>query len=149
MRPDSLYASPNALAPDYSRFGVSDRLLLTGHSHQAWPDRGYDGQTRAWLDAALYVDDKWEPAFAQADRVVALDIYRSREAKDPGITTAAVIERMAHPDVVYIPDRRAAADYVLERLRPDDVALTLGAGDGDAIGRWLLEGLLLQHASKR
>jgi kynureninase len=24
---------------------------------------------RAWLDAALYVDDKWEQAFAQADRV--------------------------------------------------------------------------------
>ncbi len=69
MNPASLYASPNALAPDYSRFGVSERLLLTGHSHQAWPDAGFEGQTRAWLDAALYVDDKWEQAFAQADRV--------------------------------------------------------------------------------
>jgi selenocysteine lyase/cysteine desulfurase len=69
LNPASLYASPNALAPDYSRFGVSERLLLTGHSHQAWPDAGFEGQTRAWLDAALYVDDKWEQAFAQADRV--------------------------------------------------------------------------------
>jgi kynureninase len=69
LKPASLYASPNALAPDYSRFSVSERLLLTGHSHQAWPDRGFDGQMRAWLDAALYVDDKWEQAFAQADRV--------------------------------------------------------------------------------
>jgi len=69
MDPASLYASPNALAPHYSRFGVSQRLLLTGHSHQAWPDCGFEGQNRAWLDAALYVDDKWDQAFAQADRV--------------------------------------------------------------------------------
>ncbi|MGH7630422.1 MAG: kynureninase [Gemmatimonadales bacterium] len=69
MHPGSLYGSPNALAPHYSRFGVSERLLLTGHSHQAWPDCGFDGQMQAWLDAAHYVDDKWEQAFAQADRV--------------------------------------------------------------------------------
>jgi len=69
MDPASLYASPNALAPHYSRFGVSERLLLTGHSHQAWPDCGFEGHMRAWLDAAQYVDDKWDQAFAQADRV--------------------------------------------------------------------------------
>jgi kynureninase len=48
---------------------VADRLLLTGHSHQAWPDAGFEGQTAAWLDAARYVDDKWEQAFAQAELV--------------------------------------------------------------------------------
>ncbi|HLQ23299.1 MAG TPA: aminotransferase class V-fold PLP-dependent enzyme [Gemmatimonadales bacterium] len=69
MDPASLYGSPNAVAPHYSRFGVSQRLLLTGHSHQAWPDCGFDGQMAAWLDAAQYVDDKWEQAFVQAERV--------------------------------------------------------------------------------
>jgi kynureninase len=69
MDPASLYGSPNALAVHYSRFRVSERLLLTGHSHQAWPDRGFDAQAAAWLDAARYVDDKWEFAFAQAERV--------------------------------------------------------------------------------
>ena len=69
MDPTSLYASPNALAPHYSRFEVSQRLLLTGHSHQAWPDCGFDGPMAAWLDAAQYVDDKWEQAFVQAERV--------------------------------------------------------------------------------
>ena len=67
----SLYASPNQLAPHYARFRVAERLLLTGHSHQAWPDVGFDAQSLAWLDAALYVDEKWEHAFAQADRVRA------------------------------------------------------------------------------
>ena len=69
MRPEALYASPNGLAPHYSRFRVAERLLLTGHSHQAWPDVGFAAQQRAWLDAAECVDEKWERAFAQAERV--------------------------------------------------------------------------------
>ena len=69
ITPDTLYCSPNALSPFYKRFRVSDRLLLTGHSHQAWPDCGFEGQQRAWLDAAEYVDQKWDRAFAMADLV--------------------------------------------------------------------------------
>ncbi len=64
-----LYHSPNALAPHYSRFKVGERLLLTGHSHQAWPDCSLDGQLAAWNDAADGVDTKWERAFAMAERV--------------------------------------------------------------------------------
>lgn len=64
-----LCGTPNALALHYGRFRVAERLLLTGHSHQAWPDRGFDGQRQAWLDAAELVDEKWERAFARAERV--------------------------------------------------------------------------------
>jgi selenocysteine lyase/cysteine desulfurase len=46
-------------------------LLLTGHSHQAWPDIGFDAQQRAWLDAAEFVDDKWDRAAEQAALVRA------------------------------------------------------------------------------
>ena len=66
---DALRRHPNALAPHYSRFRVAERLLLTGHSHQAWPDCGLRGQERAWLDAAEHLDEKWARAFAVADRV--------------------------------------------------------------------------------
>ena len=58
-----------ALAPHYAAFRVSERLLLTGHSHQAWPDVGREGVLEAWDDAALAVDEKWERAFAKAERV--------------------------------------------------------------------------------
>ena len=61
----------NPLAPHYSRFRVAERLLLSGHSHQAWPDVGFAAQQQAWLDAAVLVDDKWEAAAAQAARVRA------------------------------------------------------------------------------
>lgn len=64
-----LYRSPNGLAVHYRRFRVGERLLLTGHSHQAWPDCGQAGQQQAWLDAAEYLDHKWERAFARAEMV--------------------------------------------------------------------------------
>lgn len=59
------------LAPHYSRFRVTERILLTGHSHQAWPDVSFAAQQRAWLDAADLVDDKWERAAAVAEEVCA------------------------------------------------------------------------------
>src|SRR5687768_18074184 len=58
-----------ALAVHYRRFRVADRLLLTGHSHQAWPDVAFEAQQQAWLDAAAFVDAKWEHAAAQARKV--------------------------------------------------------------------------------
>jgi kynureninase len=61
--------NPHALARHYSRFRVAERLLLTGHSHQAWPDVAFDGQLEAITDAADAVDAKWERAFAKAERV--------------------------------------------------------------------------------
>jgi len=68
-RLETLYGSPNALAEHYSSFRVSERLLLTGHSHQAWPDRAEAGMLRAWRDAAEHVDRKWDLAAERADRV--------------------------------------------------------------------------------
>ncbi len=67
----ALYASPNPLAAHYRRFRVGERLLLTGHSHQAWPDRAEIGMRLAWDDAAEHVDAKWERAFERAARVRA------------------------------------------------------------------------------
>lgn len=59
------------MAQHYRHFRVAERLLLTGHSHQAWPDVALDGQREAFDDAALHVDEKWTRAFAKADRVRA------------------------------------------------------------------------------
>jgi kynureninase len=68
---EAIRRTPNGLAADYSRFDVANRLLLTGHSHQAWPDVAREAQLEAWDDAARQADEKWERAFAQADRVRA------------------------------------------------------------------------------
>ena len=65
-KPDPIDAS--ALAEHYTRFHVSERMLLTGHSHQAWPDVAFEAQQQAWLDAARHVDQKWVFAEAKAER---------------------------------------------------------------------------------
>ena len=59
------------LAPHYSRFRVTERYLLTGHSHQAWPDVAFEAQQQAWLDAASFVDRKWATAEEVAEQVRA------------------------------------------------------------------------------
>ncbi|MGH9361116.1 MAG: kynureninase, partial [Thermoanaerobaculia bacterium] len=92
-----LYAAPNALAPHYSRFRVAERLLLTGHSHQAWPDRALIGQLRAFTDAAERVDDKWERAFAMADRVRA---GFARLLEEPGNAPAYALAGSTHDLVI-------------------------------------------------
>jgi kynureninase len=66
---DQLAHHPHPLARHYRRFRVTERILLSGHSHQAWPDCGFEAQQQAWLDAAEHVDEKWELAFEQARRV--------------------------------------------------------------------------------
>jgi kynureninase len=69
VRLQDLATNPNALASHYTRFRVAERLLLTGHSHQAWPDCGFAAQQQAWTDASEYVDRKWERAFEKAEAV--------------------------------------------------------------------------------
>jgi len=55
------------LAPHYSRFNVANRLLFTGHSHQAWPDVAREGQTEYFDVCARDVDNKWGAAFEKTE----------------------------------------------------------------------------------
>lgn len=62
---------PAELRLHYRSFLRSDRVLLTGHSHQAWPDVARDGLIESFEDAAEHVDDKWARASQAADAVRA------------------------------------------------------------------------------
>lgn len=64
-------ALSSRLAPHYSRFRVSERLLFTGHSHQAWPDVAEQGLLDAFAAGAEKVDDKWPHAMDRAERLRA------------------------------------------------------------------------------
>ena len=61
--------NPEELAKHYTRFRVTERILLTGHSHQAWPDVAFEAHQQAWLDTAEHVDDVWDLAFQKANEV--------------------------------------------------------------------------------
>ena len=51
------------LSQHYTKFDVSNRLLFTGHSHQAWPDVALDGLFEGFDVAARFVDTKWDQVF--------------------------------------------------------------------------------------
>ena len=59
------------LAAHYSRFLGDDRILLSGHSHQAWPDVAEEGLIECFADAASAVDGKWARAEVKAEEVRA------------------------------------------------------------------------------
>lgn len=71
MRHSLPVMDPTALRAHYRHFLRDGRTLLTGHSHQAWPDVAREALCASFDDAALHVDDKWQRAFEAADAVRA------------------------------------------------------------------------------
>jgi UDP-N-acetylmuramate--alanine ligase len=75
-----------------------------------------------------------------------VDIYPARErAEDfPGVTgrlvAAAAADAAGGRRVAWLPDFHAAEAFLRAELRPDDLVLTLGAGNVDALGRRLVAG---------
>jgi len=82
--------------------------------------------------------DDFAGAFADADHVVVVDIFRSREKDEGLVSSRDLVERMTHPDVRYIGSLTEAAAYLVSQLTPPAVLLTLGAGGGYKIGEWVL-----------
>ncbi len=85
--------------------------------------------------------DQFAVSFADADRVLVLDIYAARETDNLGTDASDLVSLMDHRQARHIGSRRQAAGYLLEHVRPGDLVLTLGAGDGDQVGEWLLGAL--------
>lgn len=56
-----------SLQPHYSHFNVANRLLFTGHSHQAWPDVAFEGIQEYMRVVAEQVDKKWEFGFEKTE----------------------------------------------------------------------------------
>lgn len=80
-------------------------------------------------------------AFGDADHVIVTAIYAAREEWDPDISGQTIVERMLHPDAHYIPELDEAAAELLSRVGPGSVVLTLSAGDGNRVGRIVLEAM--------
>jgi UDP-N-acetylmuramate--alanine ligase len=80
-------------------------------------------------------------SFINADRVVLLNVYGSRETDNLGLDGQAVLRAIKHPDAHLAGSIEDATSYIMDRVRPSDVVLTLTAGDGNLVGQWLLERL--------
>ena len=82
--------------------------------------------------------DAFAGAFCLADHVVVTGIYPARETDTLDVSGADIVERMEHPDAQYAETLEDAVQVLLQRIKPGDIVITLGAGDGYLIGERLL-----------
>jgi UDP-N-acetylmuramate--alanine ligase len=83
--------------------------------------------------------DEFTAAFSDADHVIVTGIYAARERNTLGVSGSDVVARMDHPDARYAETLDGAVSVLVERIKPGDVVITLGAGDGYLVGERVLE----------
>ncbi len=110
------------------------RILLTGHSHQAWPDAARAGQDESFADAARHVDDKWGRVFAVQDELrdyIAERINARRGEIAFASNTHELVARFlsaldlrARPHLVTTTGEFHSMHRQLRRLAEEGVAIT-------------------------
>ena len=128
-----LKGAVNPLAQHYSHFRVAERLLLTAHSHQAWPDCSLAAQEQAWLDAAEWVDDKWNKAAQKAELVRAgfrrllnetnAEIALAQNTHELVMRFISALDLVARPRIVTSDGEFHTLRRQLSRLREEGVEL--------------------------
>ncbi|HPI39447.1 MAG TPA: UDP-N-acetylmuramate--L-alanine ligase [Pseudobdellovibrionaceae bacterium] len=80
-------------------------------------------------------------SFALADVVFLASIYPASEEPIPGITSERLAKEMKHAHCFYYSEKSQYVPKIIEELKPNDIFLTLGAGDGYKLGLDVLKGL--------
>ena len=86
--------------------------------------------------------DEFSRAFYQSDVLVMLPIYSAGEKEIVGIDSASLcgaVSAHGHKEAVCVADKAGALAYLKEHLKPNDLLLTLGAGDVWQVGMMVLE----------
>ncbi|PXW32284.1 UNVERIFIED_CONTAM: UDP-N-acetylmuramate--L-alanine ligase [Williamsia faeni] len=115
---------------DYAHHPTEVRAVLTAARDMVTAD---GGRVVAIFQPHLYSrTETFATEFAGsldlADQVIVLDVYGAREEPIPGISGVTIAEQITKP-VAFQPDVSALPRQVIELARPQDVILTIGAGD--------------------
>lgn len=82
-------------------------------------------------------------AFADADRLILIDVFSAGEMPIPGVTSKMLADtvRRHHPgkEVVYVSDRPKLLETLAQIVEPGDLLLTMGAGDVTTVGPEFIE----------
>ncbi len=71
-------------------------------------------------------------AFLESDILIVTDIYAAREESIDGITAKIIVdeaEKLGHGNIVYIIDQNDIPDLLKNIVQPDDMIITMGAGN--------------------
>jgi UDP-N-acetylmuramate--alanine ligase len=76
--------------------------------------------------------DDFGRAFFNADVLVLTDVYPAREEPIQGVNgelIANAAKGFGHKVVHYVPDKKNVPDFLVSIVQPDDIVITMGAGD--------------------
>lgn len=134
------------LRPFYSHFldPLGSQVLLTAHSHQAWPNASLDGQIAAWRDAAQLIDRKWDRVLGEVLPEFQAHVARRIGSSRPGDLALApntheLVTRLAScfsadAAVVTTDAEFHSLRRQLRRLAEDGLRLTeVPVGDGEGL----------------
>jgi UDP-N-acetylmuramate--alanine ligase len=88
--------------------------------------------------------DEFSKSFSQSDVLIVAPIYAANEAPIEGVTAeklAAAIAANGHEDITYISSKDQIVSYLIDIVRPNDIVITMGAGDIWEVGHKLLDQL--------
>ena len=91
--------------------------------------------------------DQFAAAFNDADVLLMTDIYAASEDPIEGVSAARLAEAIrarGHKDVTHLPEKDDVLKLLIERVRPGDLVVTLGAGDIWRVGQALVDHLRAQ-----
>jgi selenocysteine lyase/cysteine desulfurase len=138
----------------YSAFLRNDRVLLTGHSHQAWPDVARAAQEAYFDDSARFVDDKWgEAIFPKLDsitrRILARMDLPDTDALAFGKSTHELVFRLLtcltwskRPRVITTTSEFHSLHRQLSRLAEEGVEVVwVDASDRETLAARLIEAI--------
>ena len=110
---------------------------------ECWPDsrKVIVFQPHRYTRTQALFDD-FTRAFYQSDVLLVLPIYAAGEQKIEGVSGSKLCEGIkahGHKEVYCLQGQEDAVAYLEENLKPDDVLLTLGAGDVWKVGMDILK----------
>lgn len=71
-------------------------------------------------------------AFFNADVLIVTDVYPAREEPIQGVTGELIVnaaKSFGHKNVKYVPDKKSVPEFLMRVKQPDDIIITMGAGD--------------------
>lgn len=91
-----------------------------------------------------HLAEEFSKSFYETDVLIVTSIYGAEEAPVEGVTAenlTQAIQAHGHRRASYIPDKAEVARALMKIVRPNDIVITVGAGDIWCVGRELLDHL--------
>ena len=107
------------------RFAGEGRLIVIFQPHRYSRTKAFSAQFAKALD--------------MADRAIVLEVYAASEKPIAGVTSRLITDAMSHGE--YIPNFIEVTDSVIDSAQPQDVIITLGAGDVSSLAPIIVDGL--------